>query len=564
MPSAVGRALNAATGEIGNQTLWEAAKAHADRGQLKRYKEIRRELKAEIGSGNIVKGPRADEFKKRLQAEGLLPMGKAKSVVPIEKPDSLYGAWDKDMLQKHRSFILDKAPAGTKRNEQIERIDNELAIRDNKNTLTKEIMEGDSNMKTLDAKSLALGFRRENNRMAEEVRIKKNIDDILRDKDGKSQVAQLQSALELGTRTRSEVGRDLSGLKNEAKALRSNLKRDMNNPSMSIPERLAAMKRVKKLDKALLAGTKASDDTQYVRESAKDIDKKIIKQGITQQTGDKNYDWDSSTGTGTKKLGSGAFGSVVKEPGNGNAVKRGDIGVDEARLIDKVGKAGLGPSLKAAELDGEGMSPNTRVGRMAMSVLPGKPMGDPAPDKEINGVKVADAYWKARADLHRLGVAHNDMHGDNVFIDKTGRGKFVDMGLAQDSRKAALAEAMGIFTPPAGASADRQLGVRGDGDWQMRRWTANGGDLLRRGEGGRADAAGREKLAQKAPLLSKVVENKPAVMFEMKRDGFTNRDIATIMDHGIRAPKESYEKEVWAKMSDDQAKKYIDILYDGV
>jgi hypothetical protein len=559
----VGKALNAATGKIGARTLWEAAKVNANRGDVKRIYEIRNQLRAELGGGNIVKGPKADEFKKRLQAEGLLPKGKSKSVVPLEKPDSLYGAWSKDTLQKHRSFILEKAPAGAKRNEQIERIDKELKRRDNKNTLTKEIMEGDSNMKTLDAKSLALGFRRENNRMAEEVRIKKDIENILRDKDGKSQVAQLQSALELGTRTRSEVGRDLSGLKNEAKALRSNLRRDRDDPNAETDDRIAAIKRINRLDKALIAGTKASGDTQYVRESAKDIDKQIRKNGITQQTGDKNYNWDSSTGTGTKKLGSGAFGSVIKEPGNGNAVKRGDIGVDEARLIDKVGKAGLGPSLKAAELDGEGMSPNTRVGRMAMSVLPGKPMGDPRPETEINGVKVADSYWKARAELHRLGVAHGDMHGDNVFIGKDGKGKFVDMGLAQDSRKAALSEAMGAFEKPNKAQATRQMGVRGDGDWQARRWRANGGSLL--GSAERTNSASDVKeLKERAPVLAKVRENKSMVWREMIKDGFTNDDIATIMDHGIRAPKDSYEKEVWGKMTDNQAKKYIDILYDGV
>ena len=541
MPSAVGKALNAATGEIGDRTLWEAARAHADRGQLKRFHEIKKELKAELGGGNIVKGPKADEFKKRLQAEGLIPNGKAKSVddasfqpFPVRapgekvpgltqavkevfginprekatnltqkvndafgirknnKPDPLYGNWDKGQLQEHRQFLLSKAPAGAKRDEQIARIDKELARKDEKGSWTKDIMAGDSSIRTLDAKSLAAGFRRENNRMAGEAQVKEDVAKILR------------------------------GQK-----------------------------------------TNADERTLTARAGGKDLDDKI-EGNITARYGKKDYDFGPSLGPGSKRLGAGAFGTVMKEPGpKGNAVKRGELGEDEAKLIDKVGKAGLGPKLITAQLDGPGIAKDTKVGRLSMEVLKGKPMGDPRPEDEIGGVKVADAYWRGRAELHRLGVAHGDMHGDNVFIGSDGKAKFVDMGLAQDSRKAALSEAMGAFEKPAGSQATRQMWVRGDGDWQARRWRANGGSLL--GSAERTNSASDVKeLKERAPVLAKVRENKAIVWREMIKDGFTTDDIATIMDHGIRAPKESYKYGPWAKMSDDQAKKYIDVLYDGV
>jgi hypothetical protein len=50
----------------------------------------------------------------------------------------------------------------------------------------------------------------------------------------------------------------------------------------------------------------------------------------------------------------------------------------------------------------------------------------------------------------------------------------------------------------------------------------------------------------------------------MKKDGFSLDDIATVIDHGIRSPMETYEQGVWAKMSNEQAQKYISILYEGV
>ncbi len=50
----------------------------------------------------------------------------------------------------------------------------------------------------------------------------------------------------------------------------------------------------------------------------------------------------------------------------------------------------------------------------------------------------------------------------------------------------------------------------------------------------------------------------------MKRDGFTNDDIASVMDHGIRSPLDTYNQGVWSRMTDEQARSYIDTLYDGI
>jgi hypothetical protein len=74
----------------------------------------------------------------------------------------------------------------------------------------------------------------------------------------------------------------------------------------------------------------------------------------------------------------------------------------------------------------------------------------------------------------------------------------------------------------------------------------------------------RKELEEKAPVLAKIQQNKADVQFAMKKDGFTNDDIASVMDHGIRSPLDTYDKGVWSRMSEDQARKYIDTLYDGI
>jgi hypothetical protein len=531
----INRALNATAGNVGAATLKEAVKKHAGAGGVNRLREIRKEIREREG-GNIVKGPKADELRKRLQAEGLLPSGRGKSVGPEEQVVRLPPS---DLLRQLKALAARDPQVPEKGRTTLENED------------LSRIMRGESplNMKIVsDGGELGMGVLRQ-----------------------KSEIGQLQSVLGLGSKTRAEVGRDLEGLRDEAKALRLNLIQKAVAAPAGSKERKDLEERLKKVDSALAAKTAASERTQFARESARETDERIKKNGITQQEGDKNYNWDSSVGSGAKKLGSGAFGTVIKEPGKGNAVKRGDVGEDEAKLIDRIGKVDLGPKLKAAELDGDTGRPGTKLGRMAMTVVPGKPIGYKKADALVGGVKVADAYWTARANLHRMGIAHNDMHIDNVFIDKDGKGRFVDMGLAQGSPKAALAEAMGVFMPPQGSSATRVMGAAGQGDWQTRRWDGTAGKelemyehRLKMGASPGAVELARKDLEKKAPVLAKIQQNKADVQFAMKKDGFTNDDIASVMDHGIRSPLDTYNQGVWSRMSEDQARKYIDKLYEGI
>ncbi len=676
-PTAVNNVLNKASHEVGVVELYRAAAAGGKRGGAAQFEKIKKQLRGELGH-NIRAGEDAKELKRRLIEAGVIPKNPAKSTnepprLPSDlrqeiaalaanaqqqkdnKPDPLYGAWGTNDLAKFRKG-LSEAPAGHKELFQVakSRIDRELARRE-ENPSEKPLLvqpprqpakSPDGRVPTAEvfddisrilrgetpqniaivsddravprAKSqiaqlqsaLGLGaktrkeigrdleglleeawnlrnnlkseMRQENPKGILVKQMAKQLKDVEEAIQGapkggspqnKSQIAQLQSVLGLGAQTRKEVGRDLEGLLEEANNLRERLQKEQKSAiarGANATERFEIIDRIQKVQEAILGpATKATGNVRYAREDARDHDGDLLAKGITKELGSKNYKWEESYGSGSTLLGKGAYGTVLREPNKGNAIKRGEIGLQEADLIKRLGEADLGPRLLAAQIDGEGYHPGTKLGRLAMGVVPGKPIGGKDADKEINGVKVADAYWIARANLHRMGIAHNDMHIDNVLIDNRGTARFVDMGLAQDSPKAALSEAMGAFMKPQGAMVSRDRDAGGQGDWQVRRWDGTGGTILNKleNETYRGNATGKKKfqeeLEKKAPILARVRDNRPAVLYEMRRDGFTNDDIATIMDHGIRSPGSSYERGPWGRMSTEQAQKYINILYEG-
>ena len=603
-PTAVNNILNKASDQVGVVELYRAAAAGGKRGGAAQFEKIKKELRQELGR-NIRAGEDTRELKRRLVAAGVVPAKGAAapkaetnlgdvfkkafekpSVEAKNQPDELYGAWDTSALVKFRKG-LSVAPTGKKEvlQDTKDRIDRELARR-KENPSEKPFI-------FLPPRQLdrSPGARTRTvlppKRTVNDEEVFDDISRILRGESPryismvsddrarvkiKSQVAQLQSVLGLGAQTRKEVGRDLEGLVNEAKGMRDILQSQVQKAKPgALRDKL--VDRLKVVEEAIAGpATKATGNVRYAREDARDHDGDMLSKGISRELGNKSYSWEDSYGSGSTLLGKGAYGTVLREPKKGNAIKRGEVGDIEADLIDRLGKADLGPKLLAAQLDGDSQyHPGVKIGRVAMSVVAGSPIGSKKPDKEIGGVKVADAYWVARAKLHRLGIAHNDMHIDNVLVDRKGQARFVDMGLAQDSPKAALAEAMGVFMPPQGGSATRGMGAAGQGDWQLRRWDGTAGRLLEayesRMKGGanpRIVELARKDLEEKAPILARVQQNKADVQFAMKKDGFSNDDIATVMDHGIRSPMETYEQGVWTKLSNEQAQKYISILYEGV
>jgi hypothetical protein len=303
--------------------------------------------------------------------------------------------------------------------------------------------------------------------------------------------------------------------------------------------------------------TGASTNTKWNRQDAKDFDRDFTP-GRT--VGDESYKWSESYGKGTTKLGEGSFGQVMKTVGPPPlAVKRGELAVNEANLLDRVGNADLGPKLVSAQLDSKAATyrqsgQTLTTGRIAMTIVPGKDLNDRVAEERVGNTTVGDAFWKARADLHRMGIAHNDMHPGNVFVDEKGKGRFVDMGLAQGSPKAALSEAMGAFDLPRAAnitSSLNDLRASDRGDWQAKKF----GDMTGV-RGGRVEDAPKK--------YQRIHRNKERLVARLKEDGFSTIEINQIMGNGIRKPESVYEQGPWAKMSNEQAQSYINDLYKGV
>ena len=187
-----------------------------------------------------------------------------------------------------------------------------------------------------------------------------------------------------------------------------------------------------------------------------------------------------------------------------------------------------------------------------MTLLPGEEIGkNRNPDDRIGGQRVADSYWRARADLHRAGIAHNDMHMSNVIVDGQGKSRFIDFGMSQNNIKAALSEALGAF------SRNPETG-----DWHTKIWKGNGGGILQKllEKSNSVNASTFDK----APVLGRVWDNYGKVLARMRKDGFSDFEISLVVDNGIQRTSGSYETGVWKKMPDFLAEKYIEMLYEGV
>jgi hypothetical protein len=93
----------------------------------------------------------------------------------------------------------------------------------------------------------------------------------------------------------------------------------------------------------------------------------------------------------------------------------------------------------------------TARGRYAMSLAKGRPFGDVIDelynnDDEEGIHKLLESAFRARRDMHMEGIAHNDMHGNNIMVDDNGAMNIIDMGLAEDNPVAALMEGLGAIS----------------------------------------------------------------------------------------------------------------------
>jgi hypothetical protein len=252
---------------------------------------------------------------------------------------------------------------------------------------------------------------------------------------------------------------------------------------------------------------------------------------------EKDINWRAALSDGTNFVGGGMYGSFVsvrykKLLGDAvndylpSGVKTGRIGQHEVEALKIAGDNGIGPKLLGARLSNRAESDDYGIsyrGAIAMSKV-GAVTYDKAGENWGNFGSKSDLLWESAAALHRLGVAHNDMHGGNIRMSADGKAYFVDFGLAQVSFKAALAEAVGSIN---------------DSNWQFR-------GSKDRGHG----ATARDNLWN--------------VRFFLTKKGFHPEEIDEMFETGIRSSDNSYKEGVWGRLSDKDAKKAIEIFYEGI
>jgi len=513
MPTTLRGALEKASEEVRAKELVAVAKHIGGREAEKKAKDIRRQIAAERG-GNVVPGEKGREFKRRLEAAGLIPKGSA------GKPMT-------DAVKE------EKKPIGIARKPFLtpglqKRLEEEANAPDKMSDLKVDWQAPRQMPRSPGG----------------------NVGPVRQELDAANRKQQhldmLHEAMGHGGMTREDFKGDLSALLFAARDLRNQqgdgderLNRAINGPGAD--------------------ASAAPMATRLARSSASSFDSAFPRIDQVRKIGE-TVDWKESTGSGSKKLGQGAYGTVIQTKG-GVAHKRGDVSSEEAAIIKKLGEVGVGPKLIGAEINGPGNNRQSfvdvRTGRIAMEALDGKPLGDKTPGSHhATGKQHSTIYWETRADVHRAGIQHNDMHIDNVMVGKDGKGKIVDLGLALDNPRAALAEALGAFQPPRGSTSV------GDGDWQVKRWDVPGlGELnqVMRGQKTYAD------LETVAPALYKVNENKRDVISKMRNEmGLSDDEIGEIMTRGIRKKPEVYTKGAFAKITDEQAMDLINTLYAGI
>lgn len=264
----------------------------------------------------------------------------------------------------------------------------------------------------------------------------------------------------------------------------------------------------------------------------------IRKMGWSVEQGVKGYDPLAVYGrSDNEKLASGAFGAAYRTKGPPpGVIKQGKIGEHEAEVWQKLQGTGRVP-----EFHGAAVSPNMKIvgpgygghvregnGYLGIGEAKGVPVGKLYPRSAAEKNQILEEYIRTRRDMHLAGVAHNDMHANNVFYDRaTGKMQAIDFGLAQPSYKAALMEAL----------------TTNQGDWQSERFIRS-----------------YESRGAKPPAYSRFQRNQSSVFKSMADNGINTLHITGM---GIRNKPEHIDR-VLEGMSESAARGYLKALYDGV
>lgn len=240
-----------------------------------------------------------------------------------------------------------------------------------------------------------------------------------------------------------------------------------------------------------------------------------------------------------KLLAKGAFGAAYRTDGPPpGVIKQGKIGEHEVEAWQRLQGTGRVPEIHGAAVSrnmkevGAGYGGHVREanGYLGLGVAKGRTVTSMVLADLTERRAVVDEYIRARRDIHLAGVAHNDMHGSNVFYDRrTGKMQVIDFGLAQPSHKAALIEALNT----------------NKGDWQSERFLRSY----------------RPPTANRQPeSLTRFETNQNRTLAALRRRGI---DTQRLTGMGIRNRTEHIDM-VLKGMSEAEAKGFLKALYEGV
>lgn len=326
------------------------------------------------------------------------------------------------------------------------------------------------------------------------------------------------------------------------------------------------------------------DKAEKVKSKLKDEEKVSELNALARRLA-SDPDYDMSDNNVGEFIGRGSFGSVYDSKDGKTVIKKGQIGVDELRALYKMRDNPNFPSLISAVFDSPfahqssvennptGSRPRKGTnywnpedygeegnrefdrkfpmarGTFAMTKAKGIPLQDALYDAgpEVKE-KLKQNYWKARAALHRQGIAHNDMAHRNVFADpETGEVNILDFGLSKKDPRAALFAALGGMVP------DRS---EGESNW------LRDADIP-------SDFRHVDDMDEDHPVYQNI--NKVSEYLANKGINMDEEDVLNALSGGTRLTDgdiERFSDALGIRGTDDeveeQAYELINMLYDGI
>ena len=334
---------------------------------------------------------------------------------------------------------------------------------------------------------------------------------------------------------------------------------------------------------------KQNSEQDAARKKQYDKDQEIVKamNQALEQGGffaDPEYDMDYEG----EVLGEGAFGKVTMGPDGDSVIKEGMIGQEELAVLRKLRDNPMFPTLlkgqftspfkhqssmdnnpldqtgkRRPEGKGDYFNPDSAAefddrfpgafGKYAMSLAKGRDFTDVIDEMYENGEDLSEIYdkvFRARREMHRQGIVHNDMHGGNIKVDDDGNLQIIDLGLAEENPLAALFEGLGAIS-----------GL--DGQFAMGAAPGGFGNMVNDNTGVATDKRFQNNLARIEERLmdsSDVDLDDEDAMYEKMQQ------LGEFIKGGIRKTKDTWPmlKEQFPMLADEKnVYELIDMLYDG-